>query len=262
MQSLKLRIQTFFNYRHLFQELVLKDIKLKYRRSFLGYLWSVLNPLLTMVVMYLVFSNMFRFDIDNYPVYLIIGQTLYTFLTESTTQAIFSITSNSALLKKTYVPKYEFTLAKVTSSLVNLLFSLVAMIFVFWLYGIHFSLLFLWIPVILLQVYLFCLGLGMFLAQAAVFFRDVQYIYGVVTTAWMYLTPIFYPLSALPEYLQELISTYNPMYYYITQFRQVVLYTQMPSLSYVFIGTLIALTAFLLGSFCFAKTQDKFILYI
>ncbi|WP_320933764.1 ABC transporter permease, partial [Hungatella effluvii] len=200
--KLKARLDSFFAYRHLMQQLVEKDVKLKYRRSFLGYLWSILNPLLTMVIMVIVFSNMFRFDIENFPVYLIIGQTVFNFLTESTTQAIFSITGNAALLKKTYVPKYVFTISRVTSSLVNLLFALGAMLVVFIVCKVKFTLYFLWIPIILLQVYVFCLGLGMFLAQASVFFRDVQYIYNAVITAWMYLTPLFYPLEALPEYLQ------------------------------------------------------------
>ena len=226
--KLKARLDSFFAYRHLMQQLVEKDVKLKYRRSFLGYLWSILNPLLTMVIMVIVFSNMFRFDIENFPVYLIIGQTVFNFLTESTTQAIFSITGNAALLKKTYVPKYVFTISRVTSSLVNLLFALGAMLVVFIVCKVKFTLYFLWIPIILLQVYVFCLGLGMFLAQASVFFRDVQYIYNAVITAWMYLTPLFYPLEALPEYLQKFIVTYNPMYNYVTQFRMVVMYTQMP----------------------------------
>lgn len=92
MQLLKARAETFLQYRHLIRELVIKDIKLKYRRSFLGYFWSILNPLMIMAIMVIVFSNMFRFDIENFPVYLIIGQTLFNFLTESTTQSIFSIT--------------------------------------------------------------------------------------------------------------------------------------------------------------------------
>lgn len=261
MQTFK-RLKSFWHYKDLMKQLVIRDIKLKYRRSFLGYLWSVLNPLLTMIVMVIVFSNMFRFDIENYPVYLIIGQTLFNFLTESTTQAIFSITGNAALLKKTYVPKYEFTISKVTSSLVNLIFALGAMVLVFIFCKIKFTLLFLWIPVILFQVYIFCMGLGMFLAQAAVFFRDVQYIYGVVTTAWLYLTPIFYPLSALDEKLQHFITTFNPMYYYITQFRQVVLDGTSPAAELILIGSIIAIVSLCAGTLCFTKTQDKFILYI
>ncbi len=110
------RLATFQHYKPLLSQLVMKDIKLKYRRSFLGYVWSILNPLMIMGIMVLVFSNMFRFDIQSYPVYLIVGQTIFNFVSESTNQAMWSITGNAALLKKTYVPKYIFTLSKVTSS--------------------------------------------------------------------------------------------------------------------------------------------------
>ena len=111
------RLEGFYKYRFLMQQLVIKDIKLKYRRSILGYLWSILNPLMIMVIMVIVFSNMFRSDIEKFPVYLIIGQTLFNFMSESTNQAIMSITGNASLLKKTYVPKYVFTVSKVTSSI-------------------------------------------------------------------------------------------------------------------------------------------------
>ena len=125
------RLGGFYKYRFLMQQLVMKDIKLKYRRSILGYLWSILNPLMIMVIMVIVFSNMFRSDIEKFPVYLIIGQTLFNFMSESTNQAIMSITGNAALLKKTYVPKYVFTVSKVTSSFVNTLFALGALVVVF-----------------------------------------------------------------------------------------------------------------------------------
>ena len=113
------RLQGLYQFKDLVKQLVVKDVKLKYRRSFLGYVWSVLNPLMVMLVMYFVFSQMFRFNIENYSAYLIIGQTLFTFMTEATNQAIGSITGNASLLKKVYVPKYVFTLSKVTSSLIN-----------------------------------------------------------------------------------------------------------------------------------------------
>ena len=116
MKKTLARLQGLYKFKDLVKQLVVKDIKLKYRRSFLGYVWSVLNPLMVMVVMYLVFSKMFRFNIENYSAYLIIGQTLFTFMNEATNQAIGSITGNGSLLKKVYVPKYVFTLSKVTSS--------------------------------------------------------------------------------------------------------------------------------------------------
>lgn len=262
MLNISARVKTFAQYKDLLYQLVEKDIKLKYRRSFLGYLWSILNPLMIMGIMVLVFSNMFRFDIENYPVYLIIGQTCYTFLTESTNQAIWSITGNASLLKKTYVPKYIFTLAKVTSSCVNLIFSLGAMLIVFMLCDIRFNFTFLFIPVILLELYFFCLGIGLLLAATNVFFRDIQYIYGAVTTAWMYLTPIFYPLEQLPEKLQWIIKHLNPMYFYVDQFRDVVLNGHIPGHLLFGAGVGAAILAMAWGSYVFIKNKDNFILYI
>lgn len=262
MNKMKIRFQVLYNYRHLIKQLVTKDIKLKYRRSFLGYVWSVLNPLMVMVVMYLVFAHMFRFDVENYPAYLIIGQTLFTFMTEATNQAIFSITGNGPLLKKVYVPKYVFTLSKVTSSLVNLLFSLGAMIIVFIITRVQFSWTMLFFPIVLLQLYIFSLGLGLFLASAAVFFRDIQYIYSVLTTAWMYLTPIFYPIEQLPDVMQRAIRIFNPMYQYINQFRTIVLEQAIPGVQDVAYGFAIAFLFLVFGSWAFIRKQDDFILYI
>lgn len=262
MNKMKLRFQILFSYRHLIKQLVIKDIKLKYRRSFLGYVWSVLNPLMVMVVMYLVFSHMFRFEVENYPVYLLIGQTLFTFMTEATNQAIYSISGNGALLKKVYVPKYVFTLSKVTSSLVNLMFSLGAMIIVLFITRTPFSWTMLFFPVVLVQLFIFCLGLGLFLAEASVFFRDIEYIYSVLTTAWMYLTPIFYPIGQLPEKMQRAIAAFNPMYQYIHQFRTIVLQRTIPDAGEVAYGFLIAILFLVIGLWMFIRKQDEFILYI
>ena len=215
-----------------------------------------------MVIMVIVFSNMFRSDIENFPVYLIIGQTLFNFMSESTNQAIGSITGNASLLKKTYVPKYVFTVSKVTSSFVNTLFALGALVLVFIVCKVTPNIYYLLIPFILLQEYLFCLGLGMLLAQGSVFFRDIQYIYNAVTTAWMYLTPLFYPITLLPNGLREAVMMFNPMYFYITEFRQIVLECRMPEPYLLVAGTCAAVLMLLIGTGAFLKTQDKFILYI
>lgn len=256
------RLNTFKHYEPLLRQLVSKDIKLKYRRSFLGYLWSVLNPLMIMIIMVIVFSNMFKSDIVNYPAYLIIGQTIFGFVSESTNQAMFSIVGNAALMKKTYVPKYIFTFSKVTSSLVNMIFSLGAMVIVFIVCKVSFNINMLFIPFILLEVYVFCIGLGLLLAQATVFFRDVQYIYSALLTAWMYLTPVFYPLSQLPEDLQKAIITFNPIYSYIEQFRIITLYGRFPDIILIANGSLVAIISLCIGSIVFMKNQNKFILYI
>ena len=260
MKRLGSRLETFKRDRPLMEQLVIKDIKLKYRRSFLGYIWSILNPLMIMSIMVIVFSQMFRFDIKNYPVYLIIGSTMFSFMTDATTQAMWSITGNAALLKKTYVPKYIFTLSKVSSCFVNTLFSLGAMLIVFIVCRVNFNINMLWIPAILLQIYVFSVGVGFFLAQGTVFFRDIQHIYSAVTTAWMYLTPIFYPINQLPENIQWIIKHVNPMYAYITQFRTIVLDGLFPDVRLIFYGFTVAGISLILGSIVFLKTQDKFIL--
>ena len=222
--------QSLVGYRDLLIELVTKDVKLKYRRSFLGYLWSILNPLMIMLVMVIVFSSIFRFDVENYPVYLIIGQTIYNYVNNATVHAIYSVTDNGALLKKVYVPKYIFPLSKVTSDLVDFLFSLGAMVLVMVITGTPFSIYFILLPYVAIQIYLFTLGMGMFLAQASVFFRDVRYIYNVFLTAWMYATPIFYPVTMLPDKIRWIVTHLNPLYYYIEQFRVIVLERTVPSM--------------------------------
>ena len=249
-------------YRDLLIELVTKDVKLKYRRSFLGYLWSILNPLMIMLVMVIVFSSIFRFDIDHYPVYLIIGQTIYNYVNNATVHAIYSVTDNGALLKKVYVPKYIFPLSKVTSDLVDFLFSLGAMVLVMLITGTQFSVYLILLPYVAIQIYVFSLGMGMFLAQASVFFRDIRYIYNVFLTAWMYATPIFYPIAQLPLNLQWVIKHFNPLYAYIAQFRTIVLDGICPDVRLILYGFCVSFIMAGFGIWVFMKSQDKFILYI
>lgn len=249
-------------YKDLLRLLVTKNIKLKYRRSFLGYVWSVLNPLLTMTVMAIVFSKMFSRNIENFPVYLFCGQLLFNFMNTSTHQAIFSITSNAAMLKKAYVPKYIFTVSKITSGMVDLVFSLGALVIVMLVTRAKITWYILLFPLVIMQLYLFCIGLGLFLSQANVFFRDIQYIYNAVTTAWMYLTPIFYPIESLPDRLVWFVKHLNPMYFYVGQFRDLIYYGRLPGNTIQLAGWGAALGMLVLGIWSFRKTQDKFILYI
>jgi len=255
-------LHEFWKYRDLLKLLVVKNIKLKYRRSWLGYVWSILNPLLIMIVMSIVFSSMFKRNIENFPVYLFCGQLLFNYMNSSTTQSIFSITGSASLLKKTYVPKYMFTLARVTSGLVDLFFSLGALLIVLLVTRAKITWHILLFPLVLLQLYVFCVGLGLFLAQASVFFKDTQFIYNAITTAWMYLTPIFYPLEALTEQLRWGITHLNPMYFYVGQFRDLVYYCRLPEQSLVLSGCLAALIMLILGAWSLMRSKDRFILYI
>lgn len=262
MSTFQYRIKTLIQYKDLIKELVSRDIKLKYRRSFLGYVWSVLNPLLIMIVMTVVFSAMFKRNIENYPVYLLIGRSLYDFMSTSTNGAMRSVTGNASLLKKTYIPKYIFTLSKITSCLVEFIFSLGALLVVMVATGARFHWQILLTPLVIIQLYIFCCGLGFLLAQFHVFFRDIRYIYNAITTAWMYLTPIFYPLEQLPDPLQLLIKAVNPMYYYVAQFRDLVLYGRIPGPRIFWGGWIFAFVMLFIGVWAFQKNKDKFILYI
>ncbi|MBQ8622549.1 MAG: ABC transporter permease [Oscillospiraceae bacterium] len=255
-------LHEFWKYRDLLKLLVTKNIKLKYRRSWLGYVWSILNPLMIMAVMTVVFSTMFKRNIENFPVYLFCGQLLFNYMNTATSQSTFSITSNAALLKKTYVPKYLFTLARVTSGLVDLCFSLGALVIVILVTRARVTWYILLFPLVLLQLYVFCVGLGLFLAQASVFFKDTQFIYSAVTTAWTYLTPIFYPIEALPEQLRWCIQHFNPMYFYISQFRALVYSGTMPDGFTVLAGCGAALVMLAIGMWSFMRSKDRFILYI
>jgi lipopolysaccharide transport system permease protein len=256
------RLRTFFQYRELFFQLVSRDIKLKYRRSFLGYLWSVLNPLLTMVIMAIVFSAMLARGIENFPVYLLSGSLLFSFMSGAVGRAIPSVLGAAGIIKKIYVPKYIFTLAAVTSELVTLVFSLGALLAVVIATGLPFAWRFLLIPLPIIELYVFCIGLGFLMAQAMVFFRDIQYLWGVFSTAWMYLTPIFYPVSMLPENVRFAVATFNPLYYYIAQFRYFVLGGEDGWQWNALRGAAAAILMLFLGLVTFSRSKNRFILYM
>lgn len=248
-------------YRPLIRELVLRDLKIKYRRSFLGYLWSLLNPLLMMAILTLVFSYMFRFDIPNYPLYLICGQTLWAFFNESTSIAMQAIIQNGPLIRKVYIPKYIFPISRVLSSFVTMSFSLIAILIVMLFTRVPLSPTLLLTPVPLFLLLIFCMGIGMIMSAFAVYFRDTVHLYGVLTTAWMYLTPVFYPISILPNQVAILLK-FNPLYHYITFFRELVLYRNIPAASVWVLCGLFSLVSFAAGILIFRKLQRNFILYI
>lgn len=241
--------------------LVTKDFKLKYRRSFLGVLWSVLNPLLMMVVMSAVFSYMFRFSIPNYPLYLILGQILFTLMSDATGAAMGSIIDAAGLIKKIRVEKMLFPLEKACFSMVNFLFSAIAAVIVMIYFQIFPTLNLLFLPILLICVLLFSVGLGLILSSLAVFFRDTIHLWGVILTAWTYATPIFYPLDLLPPSLITAME-FNPMYQYITYFRDIMMNGITPSLEQNLICIGMAVVTFAIGFIVFRKTEHKFILYV
>ena len=254
-------IKELYKYKYLVQELVVRDIKKKYRRSVLGVLWSILNPLLTMTVTAMVFSTLFRFDLHNYPLYLLTGQILFTFYAESTNFAMSSIIDNSCLIKKIYVPKYLFPISRVISSCVNLFFTLPALILILIITEQPFTLEMISFIIPLFLFFIFCSGLGLILSTMAVYFRDMFHLYGVLVNLLSYATPIFYPEKIIPSQYIFIIQM-NPLYYFFQAFRMSVYEGVIPSAEILLNCSLIAGIVFVIGCYVFKKYQNNFILYI
>lgn len=258
---MKQYIANLLKYKSLLFNLVSRDLKIKYRRSVLGFAWSILNPLLMMIVLTAVFQNLFRSNIENFPIYYLTGYLFFSFVTESTNLAMTSIISSGALIKKVYIPKYIFPLEKCIFSFVNMLFAFIATIIVMLVLKVPITPSFFAFPIPMIYLFVFSLGLSFFLAAANVFFRDVAHLYSVFTTAWMYLTPIFYPMEMLPDFMVEIV-TFNPLYHYILYFRALILGNHIPDLRTNLICIGFSLVMLILGLIFFKKKQDKFILYI
>lgn len=248
-------------YRCLLIDLVSRDIKTKYRRSVLGIMWSVLNPLLMMLVLTAVFSNIFKFDIEDFPVYYLTGFIMFNFVSEATNFSMTSIISAAGLIKKVYLPKIVFPLEKCLFALVNFAFSLIAAVIVFLIVGVQpsWTMILFFIPVLYLFVFNF--GFSLILVTLNTFFRDVGYLYNVFVTLWMYLTPIIYPISVLPGWMQSIVRI-NPLYHYIEYFRAVTLYGTIPSLESNLICIAYSMIFLFLGVMVFQKNQNKFIFYV
>lgn len=253
----------FKRYLPLLKNLVAKDFKIKYRRSVLGVAWSVLNPLLTMIVLTNVFSMLLRVTVENFATYYIIGVSLWNFFAEATSMSLTAVLGSSALIKKVYVPKYMFSIEKCIFSLINFLFSMIAAFAVMLIQGVRPTLTILLFPVPVLYCFVFCCGMCLILSAVTVYFRDIAHLYGVLLTLWMYLTPVLYSDELLAGHkLIETVVHFNPMYYYISYFRDVIMYGTVPGLRENLICILMSTVVFALGAFIFKKLERKFILHI
>jgi len=250
-----------FKYSNFLKEVVIRDIKKKYYKSLLGVFWTILNPLLTMVVITVVFSTLFKNKIENFPVYYLCASLIFGFMSGSTTQSVFCVVQNSNLIKKMYIPKYMFCLSIVITNFVTLLFSLSALILVIMVTGHQLSWTLLLLPVVLIYVFMFTTGLSLALSTYGVFFRDLRYLYEISILLWTYLTPIFYPISIIPEKIRFLWDL-NPMYQYIEMFRDIVYYGVLPTERNLYIATIYSVLMLLFGILAFKEKQENFIFYI
>lgn len=261
LRGIKVYGGVFRKYIPLLKNLIDRDLKVKYRRSVLGFLWSILNPLLMALVITIVFSKIFRFQIEYFTVYYLTGSLIFNFVTEATTASMTSVLGAAGLIKKVYIPKYIFPMQKCVFAFINMLFASVAVLAVIFIQGMPLHWTALLFPVPMLYAFVFSFGMGLILSSLTIFFRDMEHLYSVFVSVWMYLTPIIYPEDILPETVKSLMRL-NPMYHYVGYFRDVVMYGSVPgavenmicaSFSLMFLGA---------GLLFFKKTQDRFILYI
>ena len=245
----------------LLEELVKRNLKKKYRGSFLGIIWTVLNPLLMMIILTIVFSNLFRFNIVNFPVYLLTGQIIFNFFAESTTQSMTSIIDNSQLIRKIYIDKSLFPLTSVIFSLVNTFFSIISIFIIVLITNGKISASYLLIPVFFFYLFLFSYGIGKILATLTVYFKDIMHLYSVFLLMLMYLTPIFYPVEIIPKKYISFIHL-NPLLYYVNYFRDIIYLNKFPSFQLNLLCFAFGITAYIIGSYIFKKNENMFVLIV
>jgi ABC-2 type transport system permease protein len=253
---------TFQKFIPLLKNLISRDLKVKYRRSVLGFMWSILNPLLMALVLNIVFAKLFRFQIEYFATYYLIGALIFNFVIECTTGSMMSVIGAAPLIKKVYIPKYIFPLQKCAFAFINMLFGSVAVVVVMLIQGVpfHWTMLMFFVP--MLYAFVFAYGFGLILAAFTVFFRDIEHLYSVWCTIWMYLTPIIYPEELLISNGLSVVMKLNPMYYFVHILRNIVMYNTLPTMSDHIMCLSFSMIFLFLGLGIFKKAQDKFILYI
>lgn len=255
------KIDEYKKYSNLFVELVRKGIKLKYRRSYLGIIWSMIEPLLTMIVLTIVFGTLLGHNEKEFPVYILAGRLIYTLFSQSSTAALKSIRANQGMIKKVYVPKALYPLSAVTFNYILFLISLVVLLGVSLVLGVYPTWRVLLAVVPLLVLFLLSVGAGLILSTVGVFFRDMEYLWNVLLMLVMYTCAIFYYPEKILGSSVGWILKYNPLFCIISNFRSCVFGKTMDTwmLGY---SAVFAIVSVLFGIIIFDKNQDKFILYI
>lgn len=258
---LSAKIKEFMNYFGFLQEIVKRDFKKKYYKSVLGVLWSMLSPLLTMIVVTIVFSTLFKRQIPFYPAYLLAGNMMFSFVLDGAQSSMNSMITNAAFVKKMKVPKYIFCVSSVILHFIIMLFSTIPFILVSFCIGVPFSPYIFLIPVPMMYAFIFTLGLGMMLCAYGTYLRDLNHLYGVIRRIWLYFTPLFYPIDIIPAQFR-FIWELNPIYIFISIYRDLAIYGVMPSEKMLIIATCYSLLTLMLGILTFREKEDTFFLYI
>jgi ABC-type polysaccharide/polyol phosphate export permease len=243
-------------YRELIKQLVRRDLISRYKRSFLGVAWTMLNPLGTMLILTLVFSRLFH-SVQGYPIYVLSGLIAWTFFSQTTSSALNQNVWGGVLLHRIYLPRTSFTLSTLFTGMVNYLLSLIPLALIMVVTRFPFHLSFVFLPVSILLLALFTLGLGLLFSTLAIYFPDVVDMFQVALTAWMYLTPVIYPAEIIPLQYQRWLFNLNPMYYFIEIIRQPIYDGKIPSNHMLLIGSLIAIVTLVTGWLVFTWKANE-----
>lgn len=258
---MKTFIANFKKYRFLLEELTKKDVKLKYRSSVLGFVWTLLEPLLTMIVLTIVFGTIMNNKTPHFSVYILTGRLLYSFFSGGTKLALKSIRRNAGMIRKVYVPKYMYPLAATMSSFITFLLSLVVLVAVAAVQGLRPTVYLLGVFPPLLTLFVMVAAIGFLLATLDVFFRDLEYLWNVATMLIMYMSAIFYQPERLLDSPYGFLIRFNPLYAVIANFRNAV-FGRPPELFYSLYPVAVSLVILVAGLAFFYKKQDRFVLYI
>ena len=253
-------LKGIFKYRDLVFQLIHRDIVARYKRSVLGIAWTMLNPLGTMVIITVVFSQIFH-SLEKYPIYVLSGLIAWNFFAQTTTAAMQQTVWGSNLYHRIYLPRTTFTVASMGTGFVNFLLSLIPLGLIMGITGASFTRALFILPISILLLAFFALGIGLLFSSLVIFFHDVTEMYQIALTAWMYLTPIFYPAEILPDTSRSLILNLNPMYHLIQIFRMPIYEGKLPASSDLLISVIISLITLTTGWYIFSKKSSRIAYY-
>lgn len=248
-------------YRFLFEELVKRDFKKKYKRTVFGMAWSILSPLFTLLIMRIVFTHFFSRSISHFTIYLFSGNLVFSYFNESTSQGMTSLVSNASIFTKVNVPKYLFLLSKNVQTLINFGLTLCVYFLFCFFDGITFTWKFIWLLYPIVMLLLFNIGIGMVLSALFVFFKDIQYLWSVFTLMLMYMSAIFYPIDSYSPMVQNLFLL-NPIYLFIRYFRKIVIEATVPSIYFHLLMFADVCIAMGIGSLIYKKENTRFLYYV
>jgi ABC-2 type transport system permease protein len=250
-------VRALCEYRELVRQFVSRAIKTRYKRSFLGVAWTMLNPLLTMLVLTVVFSQLFRLSVQNYPVYVLSGLVMWSFFAGSTSSAMSEMLWSGNLLGRIYVPKSIFSVSAICTGIINLLFAMIPLLIIALSLQVKITPAILVMPFSILILAVFALGIGLLLSTAVVYFADMLPVYEVLLVIWMYSTPIIYPLEIIPARVIWLVKL-NPLYYMLSLFRDPLYTGTVPGLTTWLIASGFALLALIGGGIIFTARSHEY----